>query len=111
MQKDCSQSITRIGLDYASRHYMEVISVSGAAAEVDTRRISDARSSKSRPRAGGPQLGSKSLTMSLRPSLSERENLAVGIVGGCVETVALSASAGRSGDPPFLRALASTARC
>jgi len=42
-----------------------------------------------RPRTGGPQLGAKSLTMSMRPSLSENENLVVGVVGGCVETVLL----------------------
>lgn len=46
-------------------------------------------SARARPRAGKAQLGAKTHTMSLRPSLSQHENLAVGIVGGCVETVAL----------------------
>ena len=34
-------------------------------------------------------LGQKSATLGMRPSLSENENLAVGIVGGCVETALL----------------------
>lgn len=55
---------------------------------LDTSAKMDASTNR-RPRTGGPQLGAKSTTMSMRPSLNENENLAVGIVGGCTETLLL----------------------
>jgi solute carrier family 25 2-oxodicarboxylate transporter 21 len=63
----------------------------GAAskAETDARPGERVLMERRATRVGRPQLGSKSATMGLRPSLSDHENLAVGIVGGCVETVAL----------------------